>query len=500
MEETIMSMKTNHQLPLPEVLKQEYPLSKELQKAKLLRDQEIRRIFTGESDKFVVLVGPCSADNEDTVCEYVNRLKKVADKVSDKLMIIPRVYTNKPRTTGDGYKGMLHQPDPDKAPDLLAGIIAIRKMHIRVLEETGLSSADEMLYPENRSYLDDVLSYEAIGARSVENQQHRLTASGMDIPVGMKNPTSGDLSVMLNSVIAAQHPHHFIYRGCDVETVCEYVNRLKKVADKVSDKLMIIPRVYTNKPRTTGDGYKGMLHQPDPDKAPDLLAGIIAIRKMHIRVLEETGLSSADEMLYPENRSYLDDVLSYEAIGARSVENQQHRLTASGMDIPVGMKNPTSGDLSVMLNSVIAAQHPHHFIYRGCDVETSGNELAHTILRGGVNKYGQTIPNYHYEDLMRLYDLYGKKNLKNPAAIVDVNHSNSGKQFKEQIRIVSEVLHSRNYNPDLRKLIKGVMIESYLLEGRQDISDHMTPGCSITDPCLGWEDTERLIYEIAEKC
>lgn len=274
----------------------------------------------------------------------------------------------------------------------------------------------------------------------------------------------------------------------------------KKSLTKYLTKLMIIPRVYTNKPRTTGDGYKGMLHQPDPDKAPDLLAGIIAIRKMHIRVLEETGLSSADEMLYPENRSYLDDVLSYEAIGARSVENQQHRLTASGMDIPVGMKNPTSGDLSVMLNSVIAAQHPHHFIYRGCDVETSGNELAHTILRGGVNKYGQTIPNYHYEDLMRLYDLYGKKNLKNPAAIVDVNHSNSGKQFKEQIRIVSEVLHSRNYNPDLRKLIKGVMIESYLLEGRQDISDHMTPGCSITDPCLGWEDTERLIYEIAEKC
>ena len=195
---------------------------------------------------------------------------------------------------------------------------------------------------------------------------------------------------------------------------------------------------------------------------------------MHIRVLQETGLSSADEMLYPENRSYLDDVLSYEAIGARSVENQQHRLTASGMDIPVGMKNPTSGDLSVMLNSVIAAQHPHHFIYRGCDVETSGNPLAHTILRGGVDKY--------------------------PAVIVDVNHSNSGKQYKEQIRIVSEVLHSRNYNPDVRKLVKGVMIESYLLEGRQDISDHMTPGCSITDPCLGWEDTERLLYDIAEKC
>ena len=213
-----MSIKINHELPVPEVLKNEYPLSNEQKSIKQQRDEEIRRIFTGESDKFVVLVGPCSADNEDTVCEYVNRLKKVSDKVSDKLMIIPRVYTNKPRTTGDGYKGMLHQPDPDKAPDLLAGIIAIRKMHIRVLQETGLSSADEMLYPENRSYLDDVLSYEAIGARSVENQQHRLTASGMDIPVGMKNPTSGDLSVMLNSVIAAQHPHHFIYRGCDVET------------------------------------------------------------------------------------------------------------------------------------------------------------------------------------------------------------------------------------------------------------------------------------------
>ena len=254
---------------------------------------------------------------------------------------------------------------------------------------------------------------------------------------------------------------------------------------------MIIPRVYTNKPRTTGDGYKGMLHQPEPDKAPDLLAGIIAIRKMHIRVLAETGLSTADEMLYPENRSYLDDVLSYEAIGARSVENQQHRLTASGMDIPVGMKNPTSGDLSVMLNSVTAAQHSHHFIYRGFDVATSGNELAHTILRGGVNKFGQTQPNYHYEELVRLAELYNQWNLKNPAVIVDVNHSNSGKQYKEQIRIVSEVLHSRNYNSDLKKLVKGVMIESYLLEGRQDISDHMIPGCSITDPCLGWEDTER---------
>ena len=284
------------------------------------------------------------------------------------------------------------------------------------------------------------------------------------------------------------------------DAVIDYISRLRTVQEKVKDKIFIIPRIYTNKPRTTGDGYKGMLHQPVPDKAPDLLAGIIAIRKMHMRVMQETGLSSADEMLYPENRSYLDDILSYEAVGARSVENQQHRLTASGMDIPVGMKNPTSGDLSVMLNSVTAAQHPHHFIYRGNDVETSGNDLAHTILRGGVNQYGQTIPNYHYEDLIHLSALYAKKDLKNPAIIIDANHSNSNKQYKEQIRIVSEVLHSRNYNPDLRKLVKGVMIESYLLEGRQDISDHMTPGCSITDPCLGWEDTERLIYDIAEKC
>ena len=284
------------------------------------------------------------------------------------------------------------------------------------------------------------------------------------------------------------------------DAVLDYVNRLAKVQEKIADKLILIPRIYTNKPRTTGEGYKGMVHQPDPEKKEDMLQGLIAIRELHTRAIEQTGLTCADEMLYPENHRYLSDLLSYVAIGARSVENQQHRLTASGMDIPVGMKNPTSGDLSVMLNSVIAAQHPHHFIYRGCDVETSGNSLAHTILRGGVDKYGQTIPNYHYEDLMRLYDLYSKKDLQNPAVIVDVNHSNSGKQYKEQIRIVSEVLHSRNYNPDVRKLVKGVMIESYLLEGRQDISDHMTPGCSITDPCLGWEDTERLLYDIAEKC
>lgn len=343
-----MGMKINNELPRPIELKNEYPLSKKIQEIKAERDREIRDIFTGESDKFVVIIGPCSADNEDSVCEYVNRLAKLNEKVSDKLMLIPRIYTNKPRTTGEGYKGMLHQPDPDKAPDLLAGIIAIRKMHIRAMEESHLTSADEMLYPENRSYLDDILSYEAIGARSVENQQHRLTASGMDIPIGMKNPTSGDLSVMLNSVIAAQMGHRFIYRGMDVTT--------------------------------------------------------------------------------------------------------------------------------------------------------EGNDLAHVILRGGVDKYGKTIPNYHYEDLWRLAQMYQEKDLKNPAVIVDANHSNSNKQYKEQTRIVSEVLHSRRYNPELKKLVKGVMIESYLVEGRQNIGGNMVYGQSITDPCIGWEDTVRLIDKIAEDC
>ncbi|MDO4598792.1 MAG: 3-deoxy-7-phosphoheptulonate synthase [[Ruminococcus] gnavus] len=343
-----MGMRMNTELPLPAELKAQYPLSRELAAVKQKRDAQIRDIFTGKSDKFVVIVGPCSADNEDSVCEYVERLAKINDEVSDRLMIIPRIYTNKPRTTGEGYKGMLHQPQPDQAPDLLAGIIAIRKMHIRAIQESGLTSADEMLYPENRSYLDDILSYEAIGARSVENQQHRLTASGMDIPVGMKNPTSGDFSVMLNSVIAAQSSHTFIYRGMDVTT--------------------------------------------------------------------------------------------------------------------------------------------------------DGNDLAHVILRGGVDKYGTCNPNYHYEDLMRLLTMYEEKHLANPAAIVDANHSNSNKQFKEQIRIVSEVLHSRNYNPKLKTLIKGVMIESYLEEGCQSIGTDRIYGKSITDPCLGWEDTKKLLYKIAEEC
>ena len=284
------------------------------------------------------------------------------------------------------------------------------------------------------------------------------------------------------------------------DSVCDYTSRLSRVNEKVKDKLIIIPRVYTNKPRTTGEGYKGMIHQPDPEKKPDMLAGILAIRKMHMRVMEECGLTSADEMLYPENWRYLSDLLSYVAIGARSVENQQHRLTVSGMDIPAGMKNPTSGDLSVMLNSVVAAQHGHDFIFRGWEVQTTGNPLTHTILRGAVNKHGQTIPNYHYEDLSLLLDLYNQRDLQNPACIVDANHSNSGKKYQEQIRIVKEVLHSRTHSADIEKFVKGVMIESYIEPGSQKIGcgEHIY-GKSITDPCLGWDDTERLIYEIAER-
>ncbi len=342
-----MSLHMFNRLPEPEILKQEMPMSEEAAAAKKRRDQEIREIFEGNDDRFILIIGPCSADNEDSVVEYAHKLKEISEEVKDRILIIPRVYTNKPRTTGDGYKGMLHQPDPNGEPDLLEGIKAIRKMHIRVLEETGLSTADEMLYPENRSFLDDVLSYEAVGARSVENQQHRLVASGIDIPVGMKNPTSGDFSVMMNSVTAAQHPHRFIYRGYDVRT--------------------------------------------------------------------------------------------------------------------------------------------------------DGNPLAHVILRGGVDKYGKTIPNYHYEDLKMVYDLYKKAGLKNPAVIVDCNHSNSDKKFKEQIRIAMDVMHNRKYNPEIRELVKGLMIESYLKEGRQDICENYEKGLSITDPCLGWEDTEKLIFDIYHK-
>ena len=334
-------------LPTPAEIKEQYPISAEIAKAKVERDEEIKKVFTGESDKFLAIIGPCSADHEDSVCDYIRRLAPIQEKIKDKVIIIPRIYTNKPRTTGEGYKGIVHQPDPEGKPDLLAGLIAMRKMHMRAIDETGLTPADEMLYPENYGYLSDILSYVAIGARSVEDQQHRLTVSGFDVPAGMKNPTSGDMSVMLNSVVAAQ---------------------------------------------------KG-----------------------------------------------------------------------------------------------------HTFIYRGWEVNTPGNPLAHVILRGAVNKRGVNQPNYHYEDLVTLLNLYGERNLANPAAIIDTNHSNSAKKYKEQIRIAREVLHSRRYNQDIHKLVKGFMIESYIEEGSQTIHDKCY-GKSITDPCLGWDDTEKLLYEIAENC
>lgn len=340
-----MSFEFVKKLPTPDEIRNDFPMKPEFQKIKSERDEEIKKVFTGESDKFIVIVGPCSADNEDAVCEYVTRLAKVNEKVKDKLILIPRIYTNKPRTTGEGYKGIIHQPDPEKKPDFLQGLIAMRKMQLRAIAESGLTAADEMLYPENWGYVSDILSYVAIGARSVEDQQHRLTVSGFDVPAGMKNPTSGDLSVMLNSVYAAQHPHSFIYRGWEVNT--------------------------------------------------------------------------------------------------------------------------------------------------------TGNPLTHTILRGAVNKHGNSIPNYHYEDLNLLLEKYNERNLLNPACIVDANHNNSNKQFEQQIRIVKEIMLSRKLNNDIHSLVKGVMIESYLVEGNQKIGEHIY-GKSITDACLGWEDTERLIYHIAE--
>ena len=343
--DTTMGFDFIKKLPTPEEIRNQYPIDAEIQAIKGARDKELRDVFTGKSDKFLAIIGPCSADNEDAVLDYLTRLRNVQEKIADKVLIVPRVYTNKPRTTGEGYKGMVHQPDPEKQPNLLAGLIAIRKMHIHAIQTSGMTCADEMLYPEN-------------------------------------------------------------YR-------------------------------------------------------------------------------------------YLSDLLSYVAVGARSVEDQQHRLTVSGFDVAAGMKNPTSGDFSVMLNSVYAAQHPHSFIYTGWEVNTHGNDLAHTVLRGATNKHGANIPNYHYEDLIRLWEMYGKMDLKNPACVIDANHSNSNKQFKEQIRITKEVMHSRKLSPDLHTLVKGVMIESYIEEGNQKVG----AGCygkSITDPCLGWEDSERLIYDIAE--
>lgn len=281
------------------------------------------------------------------------------------------------------------------------------------------------------------------------------------------------------------------------DAVLDYISRLRKVQDKVEDKILMVPRIYTNKPRTIGVGYKGMLHQPDPEKESDMLKGIIAIRQMHKRAVEETGFTCADEMLYPENHRYLSDILSYVAVGARSVENQQHRLTASGTGIPTGMKNPTGGDISVMMNSIIAAQNGHTFLYRGWEVKTAGNPLTHAILRGYVDKFGRNIPNYHYEDLQNLLEHYQETDLANPAVIIDANHSNSGKQYLEQIRICKDVMHSCHVSNDIHKLVKGLMIESYIEDGAQKISDHCY-GKSITDPCLGWEKTEKLIYELAE--
>ena len=281
------------------------------------------------------------------------------------------------------------------------------------------------------------------------------------------------------------------------DAVLEYCERLAKLQETVSDKLVLIPRVYTNKPRTTGDGYKGLLHQPDPRKTSDMLEGVIAIRRLHTNVLASTGLPTADEMLYPDNYRYLSDLLSYVAVGARSVENQEHRLTSSGIDIPVGMKNPTSGDISVMLNSIMAAQHPHTFIYRGWEVDTTGNPLAHAILRGYVNKHGESMPNYHFEELERLYNAYTAKGLQNMALIVDANHANSGKKYQEQPRICKEVLHSCRHSGEIKSMVKGFMVESYLEPGCQKIGDGVY-GKSITDPCLGWEETIRLVQDIAD--
>ena len=284
----------------------------------------------------------------------------------------------------------------------------------------------------------------------------------------------------------------------NTEAVMEYMSRLRTVADQVSDKLLIIPRLYSNKPRTTGEGYKGMLHQPDPDAKPDMYRGLVAIRELHMTVLRDYDFSCADEMLYSENYRYLSDLLSYVAVGARSVEDQQHRLTASGIEVPVGMKNPTSGDLSIMMNSIRAAQASHTFIYRGWEVQSTGNPHAHAIMRGYVDHAGRNVSNYHYEDLLRVNELYRQSGLVNPSVIVDTNHNNSGKKYLEQIRIAKDIIHSRSQSEDIRNLVKGLMVESYLEDGAQDVHEHIF-GKSITDPCLGWEKTQRLIFDIADK-
>ncbi len=341
-----MNMQFFRKLPIPQQVKQDYPVTDEMQAAKAARDAEVQAIFKGESEKFILVIGPCSADHREPVLEYISRL--------------------------------------------------------RILQ------------------------------------------------------------------------------------------------DKVQDKIFIIPRIYTNKPRTTGEGYKGMLHQPDPDEKPDMYKGIVAIRELHMSALKDYGFTCADEMLYPENHRYLSDLLAYVAVGARSAENQQHRLTASGLDCPVGMKNPTGGDLTVMMNSIRAAHASHTFIYRGWEVKSAGNPFTHAILRGYVDFAGKSVSNYHYEDLVKLNELYLASGLANPTVLVDTNHNNSGKRYLEQIRIANEVVTSRSYNPDIKKLVKGLMIESYIEDGAQKIGEH-TFGKSITDPCLGWEKTEKLVLELAEK-
>ena len=340
-----MSMRFYRKLPIPKDIKEEYPVTPEMEVVKKKRDDDIKSIFEGKSDKFILIIGPCSADNQESVLEYISRLRRIEDEVSDKILIIPRIYTNKPRTTGEGYKGMLHQPNPDEKPDMLKGIVAIREMHRNALKDYGFTCADEMLYPEN-------------------------------------------------------------YR-------------------------------------------------------------------------------------------YLSDLLSYVAVGARSAENQQHRLTASGIEVPVGMKNPTSGDLSVMMNSIKASHSSHTFIYRGWEVKSEGNPLTHAILRGYVDFTGKNISNYHFENLIELHELYNKSGLENPAVIVDTNHANSSKKYLEQIRISKEIVSNCNQNSDIKKLVKGLMIESYLEDGAQCVGEHVF-GKSITDPCLGWEKTERLIYDLAD--
>ena len=341
-----MSMNFHRKLPIPQEVKKEYPLTERMEKVKAERDEAIRAVFDGSSDKFLLVIGPCSADHSEPVLEYISRLRRVQEQVADKVIIIPRIYTNKPRTTGQGYKGMLHQPDPEAKPDM----------------------------------------------------------------------------------------------------------------------------------------YKG----------------IVAIRELHLAALRDYDFSCADEMLYPENHRYLSDLLSYVAVGARSVENQQHRLTASGIDAPVGMKNPTGGDLGVMMNSIVAAQSSHTFLYRGWEVTSDGNPYAHAILRGYVDYAGRNVSNYHYEDLLRVEELYEKSNLTNPSIIVDTNHNNSGKKYLEQVRIAKDIVHSRNQNPDIKRLVKGLMIESYLEDGACKAEEHIF-GKSITDPCLGWEKTEQLILDIADK-